>query len=71
MSEKTGIDGAEHNGFPGMTPCRPSTPQPRCTYCQRATAPVTRTTQGGRIVDEVVIDPTAISAKPCSLYVTP
>lgn len=54
-----------------MTPCRPTTEQPRCAYCERKTLATTHTTKGGRHVDNVILDVTSVlrPGKPCPLYV--
>jgi hypothetical protein len=53
-----------------MTACRPEHAQPRCAYCMRMVLPITRTDKAGRVMPELVIDPTAIlrPGRACPLY---
>lgn len=48
---------------PGLTPCRPSLPQPLCEHCTRRTLPTERLWRNGTVIFLTVIDPTAILPK--------
>jgi hypothetical protein len=53
-----------------MTACRPSVPQPRCSYCCRISMPTMRRWKNGYYTPIEVIDPTAVLkyGKACPLY---